>query len=108
MPSPTAAATATRYAVSAVASLTRLSPPRIVSTRRGSPSSRPTAAAATASGGATIAPSAKDAASGISGISQCVTKPTVTVVASTRPTERKPIGRRFALKLTYELSSAAE
>ena len=50
-PPTTAAPTATRYAVSAVASLTRLSPARIVIIRRGSPTVRPTAVAATASGG---------------------------------------------------------
>ena len=54
---PIAAASATLYAVSAVASLSRLSPPSRVMIWRGSPSLRPIAAADTASGGATMAPS---------------------------------------------------
>ena len=53
---PARPTTATRYAMSDVASLTRLSPSRIVTTRRGTPSRLKTAVAATASGGATIAP----------------------------------------------------
>ena len=58
------AATAVFSATSAVASLTRLSPSRIDTTRRGIPTRRAIAVAATASGGATTAPSAKAAASG--------------------------------------------
>ena len=50
---------AVRSATSAVASLTRLSPCRIVTIRRGMPTRRAIAVAATASGGATTAPSAK-------------------------------------------------
>ena len=49
------------------ASLTRLSPSRIVTTLRGTPSRRKTAVAATASGGATIAPRASAAADGMPG-----------------------------------------
>ena len=60
-----AATTAVRYTISADASLTRLSPSRIVTIRRGTPSRRKMAVAATASGGATIAPSATAAAIGI-------------------------------------------
>ena len=56
---PTAAATATRYATSAVASLTRLSPSITLTIRRGAPSRRMIAVAATGSVGETIAPSAK-------------------------------------------------
>jgi hypothetical protein len=76
---PVAAATATLYAVSAVASLTRLSPVNTIMIRRGRPSLRPIATAAAASGGATIAPSTSDA----DGISRCATRPTPSVVAST-------------------------
>ena len=64
---PMAAASATLYAVSAVASLSRLSPPSSVIVRRGRPSLRPTALADTASGGATIAPRTNAAASVSSG-----------------------------------------
>ena len=57
------AAIAVLSATSAVASLTRLSPSRIDTMRRGMPTRRATVVAATASGGATTAPSAKPAAS---------------------------------------------
>src|SRR5215467_4587756 len=53
----TNAPTAARYRIRAVASFTRLSPSRIVTTRRGTPSRPTTATADTASGGDTIAPS---------------------------------------------------
>ena len=53
------AAMAARRQTSAVASLTRLSPSRMVTIRRGMPTRRAMAVAATASGGATTAPSAK-------------------------------------------------
>ena len=53
------AAIAVFSATSAVASLTRLSPSRIDTIRRGMPTRRATVVAATASGGATTAPSAK-------------------------------------------------
>ena len=68
-PSPTAAASATRYAVIAVASLNSDSPWRIVTTRSGSPTRRAIEVAATASGGATTAPSTSAAASGSPGTS---------------------------------------
>ncbi len=48
----------TRRATIAVASLTRLSPSRIVTMRRGIPTRRAIVVAATASGGATTAPRA--------------------------------------------------
>ena len=53
-----------------VASLTRLSPSRMVTTRRGRPTRRATAVVATASGGATTAPSANAAANESSGTTQ--------------------------------------
>jgi hypothetical protein len=56
------AAIAVRSVTSAVASLRRLSPSRSVTTRRGMPTRRATALAATASGGATTAPSARASA----------------------------------------------
>ena len=58
---PTIAATAERRHTIAVASLTRLSPSRIVTIRRGIPTLFAIAVAATASGGATTAPSASAA-----------------------------------------------
>ncbi|CAN5265900.1 hypothetical protein BH20ACT5_BH20ACT5_01320 [soil metagenome] len=79
-----------------MASLTRLSPARIVTARRGNPTRRPIVVAATASGGATIAPSANAAASGNSGTSAWATSPTTTVVNSTSPIDSSLIGRRFA------------
>src|SRR6476660_5976158 len=82
---PMARPSDTLYAVSAVASLSRLSPPSSVMTRRGSPSLRPTAVADTASGGATIAPSVSAAATVNSGTILYATKPTANVVASGRP-----------------------
>src|SRR4051812_41753758 len=56
------AATDTEKAVRAVASLTRLSPSRMVMSRRGTASGRRMATAEIASGGATMAPRAKAAA----------------------------------------------
>src|SRR6185436_19110479 len=53
---PAATASAMLYIVSAVASFSRLSPSKIVTTRRGTASREVTAVAATASGGATMAP----------------------------------------------------
>jgi hypothetical protein len=108
MPAPIAAATPTRYAVSAVASLSRLSPPSTVITRRGSPSRRPTATAATASGGATMAPSTNALASDSSGRRRWAVMPTTNVVNSTRPNASEVIARMFALMLITEESSAAE
>ena len=82
----------------AVASLTRLSPSRIVTTRGGTPSRRKIAVAATASGGATMAPSAKATAGSRNGMMARATSPTTSVVNSTRPTASSAIGRALALK----------
>ncbi len=94
----TATAIATRYAMRADASLIRLSPSRIVTTRDGTPSRRKTAVAATASGGATIAPSVNAGAPASSGMSHETTTPTTTVVNSTSPIASRPIGRALALR----------
>ena len=75
--------------------------------RRGSPTVRPTAVAATASGGETIAPSVNAAASGRSGSTACTANPTTSVVNSTSPTDSSPIGRMFCRKLITELCQAA-
>ncbi len=98
-----AAAMANRYATSAVASFTRLSPSRIVTTRRGTPSRWKIAVAATASGGATIAPRAKAAGQPRPGMSAWATSATAAVVVRTSPTDRRPIARRFFLKSRIEV-----
>ena len=92
------AATDTPYAVRAVASLTRLSPSRMAISRRGAASGRRIAMAEIASGGATMAPSANAAASGMPGMTLTPTNATTTVVNSTRPTDRSAIGRRYRLR----------
>jgi len=58
------------------------------------------AVAATASGGATMAPSANAAPtlSASSGMRICAAMPTTTVVNRTSPTASSTIGRRLALK----------
>ena len=71
----------------AVASLTSDSPSRIVTIRRGMPTRRAMDVAATASGGATTAPSAKASANGTGRMSQ-VTNPTPSAVTTTNRTER--------------------
>ena len=106
-PTP-AAASMIRSSVSAVASLSRLSPSRIAMTRRCSPSRRPTDAAATASGGATMAPRMSALTSGSPGSSHDATRPTTTAVNSTSPTASSPIGRRFSRSRRGELCSPAE
>ena len=79
----------------AVASLSRLSPSRIVRMRCGGRSCRRTAVAAAASGGATMAPSAIAAAQGIAGTSACATHATAAVVRPTRDhderQQRRPV-----------------
>jgi len=79
-----------------VASLISDSPSRIVTTLRGTPRRWKTLVAATASGGATIAPSANAAGQPRPGMSAWATTATTTVVNSTRPTARRPIERMFA------------
>jgi hypothetical protein len=103
---PAIAAIAVRNATSAVASLTRLSPSRTVTTRRGIPIRRAIAVAATASGGATTAPSAKAGAHPI-GSSHHASAATPTVVNTTSPTDNRPIGRRFCPKSISEVRRAA-
>ena len=88
------AATDTPKAVSAVASLTRLSPSRIAVRRWGTASGRSTATADMASGGATMAPSANAAASGMPGMTATPTNATTAVVNTTSPTDSSRIGLR--------------
>ncbi len=85
------AAAAVRSATRAVASLSRLSPSRIDTIRRGMPTRRAIVVAATASGGATTAPRAKPAISGTPGTIAVTTRPTSTAVKMTAPTARIPI-----------------
>ncbi len=103
----TAAATAVRYSTSADASLMRLSPSRITTTRRGTGSRETMAAAATASGGETIAPNATATAQGIPGRSAWIATATAPVVARTNPTASSPMGRRFDLNSRSDVKNAA-
>src|SRR6476660_5126186 len=93
--------------MSADASFTRLSPSRITITRRGTGSRDTIAAAATASGGETIAPSATAAAHGMPGKSARAVIATATVVVSTSPIASQPMLRRFALKSLSDVKNAA-
>src|SRR6478735_2690158 len=101
------AAMAVRSATSAVASLSSDSPSRIVTILRGRPIRRAMAVAATASGGATTAPMAKDTGQEMSGIKACTITPTPSVVNTTRPIDSSRIARRLALKSTSEVWIAA-
>jgi hypothetical protein len=101
------AAAAVRRDTSAVASLTRLSPSRIATMRRGMPTRRAIVVAATASGGATTAPSARPAASGTPGTTAQTTTPTSTAVNTTAPTARMPMACRLARKSTRDVRIAA-
>ena len=112
-----AAAIAVRRQTRAVASFSRLSPSRIVTTRRGRPTFLAIAVAATASGGATTAPIANAAHSGsgscpsasaIAPSSQYATSPTPTAVKATSPTDSVPIDRRCLEKSTRLVLIAAE
>ncbi|CAJ4251949.1 Uncharacterised protein [Burkholderia pseudomallei] len=80
-----AAATAKRNSTSPAASFRRLSPSSSTISRRGSATRSSTAFAATASGGDTIAPSAKHAAHGSPGATRCTATPTASVVNATAP-----------------------
>jgi len=93
---PAATAIAVRNVTSAVASLIRLSPSRIVTIRRGTPSRRKIAVAATASGGATIAPSANAAGQPTPGTSAWTTAATTAAVTRTSATASNAIFRAFA------------
>ena len=78
----------------------------MVTTRRGIPTRRAIAVAATASGGATTAPRASAAGQPI-GSSQCATAPTASVVTMTSTTESSTIGRVLARKSMSEVRIAA-
>src|SRR3954447_19257537 len=85
------AASAVFSATNAVASLTMLSPSRMDTIRRGMPTRRATVVAATASVGATTAPSANAAARLVLGTTHQAARPTATAVNATSPTESNPI-----------------
>ena len=103
-----AAAIAVRRVTSAVASLKSDSPSRMVTTRRGRPMLRAIAVAATASGGATTAPSAKAIGQEMPGTIRWTTQPAPAVVTSTAPTDSVRITRRWALKSTSDEPIAVE
>ena len=65
------------------------------------------AVAATASGGDTIAPRTNAAGQPRPGTIACATAATPAVVASTRPTARRVMGRRFAWKSRSDVKYAA-
>ena len=110
-------AIAVRKQTSAVASFIRLSPSRIVTTRRGRPTRLAIAVAATASGGATTAPIANAAQNGSGSwpidsatrpSSHQATTPTPRAVNATRPTDSRPMDRRCLEKSTRLVLIAAE
>src|SRR5688500_597488 len=101
------AATASLYTSRALASLKRLSPSRITSSRCGGRSCFSTVVAAAASGGATIAPSAIAAAHGIAGTIACATTATTMTVSATAPSASPAIGRQFARMSRGDESNAA-
>ncbi len=101
-----AAARAVRSETSAVASLTSDSPSRMDTRRRGRPIRRPTAVAATASGGATTAPIAKATAKS-SPSAQRRKSATPRAVKSTSPTERLRMTPVLLRKSTSEVWIAA-
>src|ERR1700735_5734051 len=91
----------------ALASLSRLSSSRIVTRRWGIRTSRRTAVAAAASGGATAAPKASAAAQGIAGTSQRATNATAAVVTATATNTRLTTGIQYWRRSRSELSNAA-
>ena len=90
------ASTARPNAVSATASLIRLSPSRMVTTRCGAPSRVSTEVAATASVGATAAAKASAGAHPMPGRTSRVTAPTATIVAAVAPKASPVIGTEFS------------
>jgi hypothetical protein len=106
-PPPVAADTATARIVRAVASLSSPSPWISVMRRGGRPTVRPTARAATGSGGAIAAPRATPAASVAPATKSSKPTPTSRAVARTSETDRLTTVRRFCRIATRLESSAA-
>ena len=92
-----AAVTATLYATSAVASLNSPSPSRILTSADGAPRGRITAVAATASGGATMAPRTNAAGHVNSDVSACAATATATIETTTRSTASRTMGHSSCL-----------
>ena len=88
----------------ALASLSRLSPSRILSSLCGSFTWRITAVAAAASGGATMAPSAIATGHGIPGTSQRATSATAITVVPTAAITRPATGRQLRRRSRSEVS----
>lgn len=97
---------ATRRQVMAVASLSSDSPSRMVTARRGSPTRRAIEVAATASGGATTAPSANATANGTSRTSTA-NSATPSAVTTTSNTDREAMDRRLARMSMIDVRMAA-
>ena len=74
---------------------------------RGTPRRRNTEVAASASVGATMAPSVNAAAQPSPGTSACATAATMTVVSRTSPTDSRAIGQRFVRRSRSGVSNAA-
>ena len=92
---------------SALASLKRLSPSRMTSSRCGGRSCLSTAVAAAASGGATIAPSAIATDHGIPGTIQRATAATTAIVSRTAPMASPATFRQFSRRSRNDASNAA-
>ena len=99
---------AVRRATSAVASLSSDSASRMVTTCRGRPILRATDVAATASGGATMAPAASASGQPSSGTSSLTTAPTPKVVTTTSPTDSSRTVRALVRTSINEVWIAAE
>ncbi len=100
-------AIAERSSTSALASLSRLSPSSIATTRGETPS-RFTIEVATASVGLTIAPSAMPAAMPRSGMSHAKSSPSSTEVTTTSTTERPLIAPKSRRNSIAGIETAAE
>ena len=94
--------------VSAVASFTRLSPSKMMTSRRGRLSRRAIDVAAMASGGDTMAPSVIATGHPICGATAITTAATASVVVKTRPTARRVIGRTLRHSSRGDRKKAAE
>ncbi len=105
---PTAAMTASRYTVRAVASFTRLSPSKMITSRRGRFRRRAIDVAAIASGGETMAPSASAIGQPSSGTRAIATTATAIVVVITSPTASRRIGRMLRHRSRTERKNAPE
>ena len=104
----TTAATANPYTTSAVASLTRLSPSMIAMILRGTEMREAIAVAATASVGATIAPTTNDTGHERPEMNVWQTAATVTVVTSTSPTASNESGLMLVRRSRSDVKNADE